>query len=53
MLGDQATAGIFATYPQPFLSLGGGLVDQIVGTALLMIGVFAIGDRATSASPAG
>ena len=44
VLGERGTAGIFATYPQPFLSLAGGLVDQIVGTALLMIGVFAIVD---------
>jgi MIP family channel proteins len=42
--GARGTAGIFATYPQPFLSMAGGLVDQMVGTALLMIGVFAIGD---------
>lgn len=42
--GAHGTAGIFATYPQPFLSTVGGLVDQIVGTALLVIGVFAIGD---------
>lgn len=42
--GERATAGVFATYPQPFLSIAGGLVDQMVGTALLMIGVFAIGD---------
>ena len=44
--GARGTAGIFATYPQPFLSMAGGLVDQMVGTALLMIGVFAIGDTA-------
>lgn len=44
VLGERGTAGIFATYPQPYLSLSGGLIDQIVGTALLMIGVFAIGD---------
>lgn len=42
--GPLATAGIFATYPQPFLSTAGGLVDQIVGTALLLLLVFAIGD---------
>ncbi len=42
--GPQATAGIFATYPQPFLSSAGGLVDQIVGTALLLLLVLAIGD---------
>ncbi len=42
--GAHGTAGIFATYPQPFLSLAGGLVDQIVGTALLLLLVFALGD---------
>jgi MIP family channel proteins len=43
--GPQATAGIFATYPQPFLSnVPGGLVDQIVGTALLLMLVLALGD---------
>jgi MIP family channel proteins len=49
--GEGSTAGIFATYPQPFLSLGGGLVDQVVGTALLMLGVFAIGDARNVATP--
>lgn len=40
------TAGIWSTYPQDFLSnVPGGLVDQIVGTALLLIAVFAIGDQ--------
>ncbi len=43
--GPQATAGIFATYPQPFLSLTGGFVDQVVGTALLLAVVFALGDN--------
>src|SRR5947208_587332 len=42
--GAKATAGIFATYPQPFLSIFGGVVDQIVGTALLMLVILAIGD---------
>ena len=42
--GAQGTAGIFSTYPQPFLSLAGGMVDQIVGTALLLLLVFALGD---------
>lgn len=44
VLGPQATAGIFATYPQPYLSLLGGFVDQIVGTALLVLVIFALGD---------
>jgi MIP family channel proteins len=42
--GAHASAGIFATYPQPFLSLAGGLVDQVLGTALLMLVIFALGD---------
>jgi len=49
--GDVATAGIFATYPQTFLSIEGGFVDQLVGTALLMVGIFAIADR-RNAGPA-
>ncbi len=44
--GAKATAGIFSTYPQDFLSnVPGGLVDQIVGTALLLLLVLAIGDQ--------
>ncbi len=47
--GAKATAGIFATYPQPFLSIPGGLVDQILGTALLAMLVCALTDRRNSA----
>src|SRR5207253_1672286 len=44
--GAQGTAGIWATYPQAFLSnVPGGLVDQIVGTALLVAVIFALTDR--------
>jgi len=51
--GTHATAGIFATYPQEFLSnVPGGLVDQVVGTALLILVIFAIGDRRNSAPDA-
>ncbi len=49
--GATATAGIFATYPQPFLSLAGGFVDQAVGTALLMAGVLAIIDQRNAGPP--
>jgi MIP family channel proteins len=43
--GALATAGIFATYPQAFLSnVPGGLVDQMVGTGLLLLMLFALGD---------
>jgi MIP family channel proteins len=51
VVGDKATAGIFATYPQPYLSLAGGLIDQIVGTALLVAGVFAFTDTRNTAPP--
>ena len=47
--GPHATAGIWATYPQEFLSVvPGGLIDQIVGTALLVAVLFALGDRRNS-----
>jgi MIP family channel proteins len=51
VLGDQGTAGIFATYPQPFLSITGGFIDQVVGTALLMAGVLAVTDQRNNAAP--
>ena len=50
--GATATAGIFATYPQPFLSIAGGFVDQVVGTMLLMTGVLAVTDQKNVAPPA-
>jgi len=53
ILGAQGTAGIWATYPQPFLSTLGGLVDQIVGTALLVAVIFGITDARNSPPPAG
>lgn len=44
--GPQGTAGIFATYPKDFLSsFPGGFIDQLVGTGLLTIVVFALSDR--------
>src|SRR5262249_44406147 len=51
--GAQGTAGIWATYPQPFLSTFGGFVDQVVGTALLVAGIFGITDSRNSPAPAG
>lgn len=40
-----ATAGIFVTSGQPYLSHLGGLIDQIFGTAMLMLVISAIGDN--------
>ena len=54
VLGAQGTAGIWATYPQPFLStFPGGFIDQIVGTALLVGVIFGITDSRNSPAPAG
>jgi MIP family channel proteins len=50
--GGQGTAGIFATYPQTFLStFPGGFIDQIVGTALLVLVIFGITDRRNAPAP--
>ena len=52
--GPQGTAGIWATYPQPFLSVfPGGFIDQVVGTALLVGVIFGITDSRNSPAPAG
>jgi MIP family channel proteins len=54
VVGPQGTAGIWATYPQPFLSVfPGGFIDQVVGTALLVGVIFAITDTRNSPAPAG
>lgn len=54
VLGAQGTGGIFATYPQPYLStFPGGVIDQVVGTAILMGVIFAIADARNVPPPAG
>jgi MIP family channel proteins len=54
VVGPQGTAGIWATYPQPFLStFPGGFIDQVVGTALLVAVIFGITDSRNSPAPAG
>ena len=54
VVGPQDTAGIWATYPQAFLSaFPGGFIDQIVGTALLVAVIFGITDRRNAAAPPG
>jgi MIP family channel proteins len=50
--GALGTAGIWATYPQPFLSaFPGGIIDQVVGTALLVGVIFALSDARNFAPP--
>ena len=54
VVGPQGTAGIWATYPQPFLSVfPGGFIDQVVGTALLVGVIFGITDTRNSPAPGG
>ncbi|VDK59020.1 unnamed protein product [Anisakis simplex] len=35
--GPLQTASIFATYPQPYLSVLGGFLDQVIGTTFLCV----------------
>ncbi|KAL2080479.1 hypothetical protein ACEWY4_024272 [Coilia grayii] len=51
--GPNGTAGIFATYPADYLSLGAGVLDQVIGTAALLVCVLAIGDQRNTPAPAG
>lgn len=49
VIGAKATAGIWATYPQHFLSIAGGCLDQIVGTFLLVLVIFGLSDQKNTA----
>ncbi|XP_034157370.2 aquaporin-10b [Pangasianodon hypophthalmus] len=51
--GPTATAGIFSTYPADYLSVWGGVVDQVIGTAALMVCVLALGDSRNVPAPPG
>ena len=48
--GETGTAGIFATYPAPYLSTFGGFADQFIGTMMLMLVISAIGDARNNAT---
>ncbi|XP_035248109.1 aquaporin-7 [Anguilla anguilla] len=51
--GPRATAGIFATYPAPYLSLPGGFLDQVLGTAMLLLCLMALSDQRNQPAQAG
>ncbi|KAK3508481.1 hypothetical protein QTP70_030948 [Hemibagrus guttatus] len=51
--GPTGTAGIFSTYPAEYLSVWGGVVDQVIGTAALMVCVLALGDGRNFPAPPG
>ncbi|KAG5270880.1 hypothetical protein AALO_G00173340 [Alosa alosa] len=50
--GPNSTAHIFSTYPSDYLSIWSGFMDQVIGTAVLLVCVLALGDRRNSAAPA-
>lgn len=47
------TGRIWATYPAPYLSLANGFLDQVIGTFLLLLGIWAICDSQNSEPKAG
>ncbi|KAK5879291.1 hypothetical protein CesoFtcFv8_024609 [Champsocephalus esox] len=51
VVGNNATAGIFATYPSKHLSLVNGFFDQIIGTAALIVCILAIVDPRNNPVP--
>ncbi|KAM7401789.1 hypothetical protein PAMP_017068 [Pampus punctatissimus] len=51
--GVRATAGIFATYPAPYLSLLAGFIDQVFGTAMLLLCLMALSDQKNKPAAAG
>ncbi|KAH3672008.1 hypothetical protein WICMUC_004515 [Wickerhamomyces mucosus] len=42
--GDHASAGVFCTFPQEFLSTKGQVTSEVVATALLQFGIFSMTD---------
>ncbi|XP_077989095.1 aquaporin-3-like isoform X2 [Glandiceps talaboti] len=53
VIGPNATAGIFATYPKDFLRIESGLGDQIFSTMLLVACIMAITDKRNTKPPSG
>ncbi|KAM4661127.1 aquaporin-9 isoform 3-T3 [Amazona ochrocephala] len=53
VIGPNATAHIFATYPAPYLSLINGFADQVMSTAVLLLAIFAIFDSRNNSVPKG
>ncbi|KAJ6663043.1 hypothetical protein lerEdw1_010864 [Lerista edwardsae] len=43
--GPNATAGIFATYPAPYMSILGGFIQELIATSVLVICILAINDN--------
>ncbi|KAK9719010.1 glycerol channel [Basidiobolus ranarum] len=45
VVGPQATASFYATYPQPFLNLGTAFWTELLSTGLLMIALLGCNDK--------
>ena len=45
VVGDTATAGIFCTYPAAFMTRTGMVFSEIIASAILMMGIYAINDE--------
>lgn len=49
--GPNETASIFATYPSEFLSLSRSFLDQVVGTAMLLLCILCLGEKRNTPAP--
>jgi len=52
-MDNPGLAGIFSTYPASWMSIQGGIVDQIFGTFLLLLAICAIIDKKNNKIPDG
>ncbi|XP_053575754.1 aquaporin-10, partial [Bombina bombina] len=53
VFGPRETASIFCSYPASYLSISNGFLDQVMGTAMLMMGILAILDSQNKPVPKG
>ncbi|KAG7282138.1 hypothetical protein CRUP_034885, partial [Coryphaenoides rupestris] len=51
--GPNETASIFATYPTESLSLSTSFLDQVVGTAMLLLCILGLGEKRNTPAPPG
>ncbi|KAH9823092.1 putative aquaglyceroporin [Melampsora americana] len=51
--GPRSTAGLFVTTPEPYMTAGACFYQEFLDTAILLIMVFALGDRKNIPTPSG
>ncbi|XP_023117619.1 aquaporin-10a [Amphiprion ocellaris] len=49
--GPNETATIFATYPSEYLTVGRSFLDQVVGTAMLMLCILGLDEKRNTPAP--